>query len=596
MKMNRQPDILKAFGRIESLTHDLKRLEATLNDAAMWLPAASLKKQCEHAVHMISAIAERFERKLVVTIIGPSGSGKSTLLNALAGVDDLSAVGHERPTTGNLIVFSDESKDAHLLAEDLDDETIEIRFSVSAVLPEHVLLIDTPDTDSSANRKHIPILHNAISHSDMLICVFDAENPKRRDHVDFLAPFVRRFNGESLVGVMNKCDRLDEAELKKHILPDFTKYIQSAWQTPVDGMLCVSARTHLQNPDWDESVVPKHDFDQFEQLKSLVFDTISSAGYIVDRRLENARSLRDAVFSEVRRETAADTGALESARQQLRDADKDALMTAASAMQGDDSRQVVGVNVMVYQKLSQMWLGPVGWMIAVWARLLIFGTGIVSMFRFGRPFQQLFGMISALRRFKDSRSATEESYNTRRVDAALRNYRLATMKSWPDIAQSLVQGRFESTVRRIEDAMAGSEDFGENISAIWSEALDQEIERVTRKLSGLPLQILFNAPGVAILGYTGWLTVRGFLAGSYLSGDFFLHAFWVIAIVMLLSFFMLQLCIRLVANARRISARAFEKLKNQIDQVDGVIMNPVRSQLEVVLDLAERVVSVAPKS
>ena len=58
----------------------------------------------------------------------------------------------------------------------------------------------------------------------------------------------------------------------------------------------------------------------------------------------------------------------------------------------------------------------------------------------------------------------------------------------------------------------------------------------------------------------------------------------------------MQICIRLAANARRISARAFEKLKNQIDQVDGVIMNPVRSQLEVVLDLAERVVSEVPKS
>jgi hypothetical protein len=265
-------------------------------------------------------------------------------------------------------------------------------------------------------------------------------------------------------------------------------------------------------------------------------------------------------------------------------------------LQGDDSQQVVGVNVMVYQKLSQAWLGPVGWMIAIWARLLVFGTGIVSMFRFGRPFQQLFGMISALRHFKDSKSATAESYNSRRVDAAMQNYRLASMKSWPDIAATLVQGRFDSSVRRIEDAMAGSEDFAENMSAIWSQTLDQEIERVSRKLSGLVLQLFFNAPGVAILGYTGWLTVRGFLTGSYLTGGFFLHAFWVIAIVLLLSFFLLQMCIRLVANARRISTKAFEKLKNQIEAIDGVVVNPVRLQLETVLDMADRVVSDAQKS
>ena len=596
MKMNRQQDILKAFGRIERLKHDLNRLESTLEAAPLWLPAASLKKQCEQGVHMINGIAERFDRKLVVTLIGPSGSGKSTLLNALTGVDDLSEIGHQRPTTGSLIIFSDESKDARLLADDLSEQAVEIRSSAAAVLPEHVLLIDTPDTDSTANRKHIPILRKAISHSDMLICVFDAENPKRRDHIDFLAPFVQCFNGESLIGVMNKCDRLNEIELIEHILPDFKNYIQTAWLTPVDMVLCVSARTHLQEPDWDESAVPKHNFNQYNELRNLVFNTINSAGFIVERRMENARSLHDVIFSEVRRETVEDKDALESARHRLRDADKDALMTAASAMQDDDSRQVVGVNVMVYQKLSQMWLGPVGWMIAIWARRLIFGTGIVSMFRFGRPFQQLFGVISALRRFKDSKSATEESYNAERVDVALRNYRLATMKSWPDIANLLIQGRFDSTVRRIEDAMAGSEDFGDNLSAIWSQTLDQEIEQVTRKLSGLVLQLFFNAPGIAILGYTGWLTVRGFLSGNYLAGGFFLHAFWVIVIVMVLSFFLLQICIRLFASARRINAKAFEKLKKQIDQVESVITNPVRSQLDTVLNLTDSCVSGAPKS
>jgi predicted GTPase len=596
MKMNRQPNMLKAFGKIESLKHDLERLESTLDATPLWLPAASLKKQCGQAVHMINGIAERFDRKLVVSLIGPSGSGKSTLLNALAGVDDFSEVGHQRPTTGSLIIFSDESEDARLLARQIGSDEIEIRSSAAAVFPEHVILIDSPDTDSTANSKHIPILRNAISHSDMLICVFDAENPKRRDHVDFLAPFVQRFHGESLVGIINKCDRLDESELKDHILPDFTNYIRSAWNNPVDGVLCISARAHLHHPSWDESAVPKHNFDQFEELRKMVFDTINSAGYIVDRRMENARSLREYVFDEVNRETAKDKDALASARQQLGDAEKNALMTAAAAMPGDDSQQVVGVNVMVYQKLSQAWLGPVGWMIAIWARLLVFGTGIVSMFRFGRPFQQLFGMISALRHFKDSKSATAESYNSRRVDAAMQNYRLASMKSWPDIAATLVQGRFDSSVRRIEDAMAGSEDFAENMSAIWSQTLDQEIERVSRKLSGLVLQLFFNAPGVAILGYTGWLTVRGFLTGSYLTGGFFLHAFWVIAIVLLLSFFLLQMCIRLVANARRISTKAFEKLKNQIEAIDGVVVNPVRLQLETVLDMADRVVSDAQKS
>jgi hypothetical protein len=65
----------------------------------------------------------------------------------------------------------------------------------------------------------------------------------------------------------------------------------------------------------------------------------------------------------------------------------------------------------------------------------------------------------------------------------------------------------------------------------------------------------------------------------------------VIVIVMVLSFFLLQICVRLFANARRINAKAFENLKIQIDQVEGVITNPVRSQLETVLNLADRFTS-----
>jgi energy-coupling factor transporter ATP-binding protein EcfA2 len=586
MKIDRQADILKAYGKIEGIKHDLKLLESRLDAAPLWLPAASLKIQCNQAVRIIDSIADRFERKLVATIIGPSGSGKSTLFNALAGVDDLSAIGRRRPTTGNLIVFSDESEDAQPLAEALGSESVEIR-SGAGVLPEQVILIDTPDTDSAAHPKHAPILRAAIDHSDMLICVFDSENPKRRDHVDFLTPFVHRFHGESLVGVMNKCDRLDEQELKNHILPEFTGYLRSAWRNSVDRVLCISARRHLHDPQWDESAGPKHDFDQFGELKNLVFDTLGRSGYMVDRRVENARSLHDFVFTEVRREASRDRLSLERAVRQLRAAEQEAMMSAVSAMKGDDFRQPFGVNIMVYQKLSQMWVGPVGWMIAIWARLLIFGSGIISMFRFGRPFRQLFGMISALRHFKESKSAMAEPQKTQQVDAALRNYRLAVTQNWPDIAECLIKGRFAGPVRRIEDVLAGSDDVSEKLSDIWSETLDREIQRLTRKLSGFLVQLLFNAPGIAILGYTGWLTLRGFVAGNYFAGDFFLHAFWAISIVLLLSFFLLQVCIRLAAGGERITVRAFENMKKEADRVDGIIMNnPVKFQLETVLDLA----------
>ena len=585
MLPTRQTATLKALGKIEGFKNDLNMLRSTLADLSLWLPAIPLQKQCDEALRMVDSIAERFERKLVVTIVGPCGAGKSTLLNALAGIDDLSPAGHQRPTTGHVIIFSSDIQDAGQLVANLGSDSVEVKSSPAAELLEHVLIIDTPDTDSMAYRKHAALVREAVARSDMLLCVFDSENPKRKDHVDFMAPFIRRFNGESLVIVINKCDRQDETELKKRILPDFSAYIQAAWQTSVDGALCVSARRHLKDPQWDQTAGPKHDFDQFKELQNLIFDTINRASYVVDRRLENARSLRDFIFDEIGREVAGYNASLVTAKQKMREAEKRSFLEAVSAMKNDDSRQLFGIGLMVYQRLAQRWVGPLGWMIAIWARLLIFGTGMAALFRFGRPITQIMGMISAWRHFKESKSATSDAHNEERVGAGLRTYRLTTMSNWPDIAESLIGGGFNSAVRRVEDALPAGETVSEKLAGIWSGTLESEIERVSRRLSGILLQILFNLPAIGIIGYSGWITVKGFLWGEYLAGAFFLHALWSIGIILLLSFFIFQACVRLAAGPERVTTRAFEKMKRQADQLDMMTPNPVLVQLETVIEL-----------
>jgi hypothetical protein len=342
----------------------------------------------------------------------------------------------------------------------------------------------------------------------------------------------------------------------------------------------------LKDPDWDETVGPKHDFDEFEDLKQLVVHTINRAGFIVDRRLENAKRLRDFIFEEAVREVLKNKTVLVDAAGRITEAEKKALGNAVVGMQENATRQFMGLNVVVYQKLAQRWLGPMGWMIAVWARLLIFSSGIMAVFRFGRPLRQVIGTFSALRHSKDAKSAVEDPEKDQRMAAAFRNYRLVVLEHWPEIAKSLVQGGFDSSIRNVEDALSGTDGFQDRLASIWLEALDTEIERLTGKLSSLLLQIIFNIPAIGILGYCGWLTLQTFFSGSYLSGDFFMHAFWAIGIILFLSFFILQLCIRAAAGARRITGKAFEKLKSQLELLNEFNDNPLKSQLEAVLGLA----------
>ena len=582
---NRQAGSIKALGKIESYKNDVRMLHGVIDRAPLWSPGAALKKQCDEVLRMISDLEERFERKLVVTLIGPSGSGKSTLLNALAEVDDLSEAGNLRPTTRNIVVLGRGKNDADQLRSQLGMESVEMRSSYAAEPLEHVLLIDTPDTDSTEQKKHIPMVHKAIALSDVLICVFDSENPKRRDHVDFLAPYVRMFAGDSLVVVINKCDRQDENELKEKIVPEFSAFIKAAWERPAQAILSISARQHLRDPSWDSTARPKHGFDQFEELQNMIFGTFNRPDYVVDRRLENAESLRDYVFEETKSEVEKDLDKLGAAKENVTTAERRAIKDALLAFRNDNSRQFLGVNVLLYQKLAHRWMGPVGWLIAIWARILIFGTGIVAMFRFGNPLRQLLGMISSFRHFRESRVALDETVRSDRVDAAMRDYKLAILREWPDIAESLVKGRFNQSVRRIEGVLPDRGILNGDLTSLWSDSLDNTIEKASQTLSGFLLQLIFNLPVIGILGHVGWITARNYFTGNYLSADFFLHAFLTIGITMVLSFFVFQGCVRLAAGSERITRKAFESVKHQVEQFQPISMNPVGEQIDAVLSL-----------
>lgn len=573
--LEHQTAVLKAVGRIEGLRAEIELLKDRLASVPLWRPAAGLGRQCDEALAMIRRISMRLERSLVVTVIGPSGSGKSTLVNALAGGDEVSPSGRRRPTTGRLIVLGAGGEDAAELAHDLGGDSVEILAVPAASFPAGLCLIDTPDTDSTAFPRHRAALERVIVQSDVLVCVFDAENPKRRDHADFLAPFVQRFDGESLIAVLNKCDRLDADELRTRILPDFREYIRSAWKGAVDRVLCLSARRHIREPGWDPSAPPRHDFDQFDALRDGVSGAAGRGRLVTDRRVENARQLHAVVLGEAGRELAADRETLSAARQTLGRMQTDAMMAAAAAVRDHESMSTGRLGATVYQRLCMRWIGPVGWMLAVWTRLMAIGSSIAAMLRFGR---------SADTPFSGRRS--NRSASTDVLAAALRRYRLTMVAGWPEVAEQLVRGRFDATVRNLDTAAASAARFEDQLASLWDRAIDQEVDAVTRRLGEAWLQALINAPVLGILGYIGWVTVQTFFSADYLSGDYFLHAFWVVAIALMLSFFALQAIVRMTASPERITKRAFDRLQKEVADLDGLAGHPLQTQLEAVLHLA----------
>jgi hypothetical protein len=169
----------------------------------------------------------------------------------------------------------------------------------------------------------------------------------------------------------------------------------------------------------------------------------------------------------------------------------------------------------------------------------------------------------------------------------LQRYRRELLAGWPEVAELLVRGRFDAAVRSLDTPLASADRFEKQLAGRWEAAIDQAVEHATRRLAGVGLQFLMNAPVLGILGYVGWSTVRTFFSADYLGGDYFVHAFWVIAIALLLSFFALQALIRLTAGPERILAAAFDRLQQEMAEPELPAQGPLHGQLDAVLGLAE---------
>ena len=581
----RQQSLIRALGKIEEYKYDIRTLSAAVDRAPLWRPGAGLKKQYDQSLSIIEDLEQRFDRQLVATIIGPCGSGKSTLLNALSGTDDLSISGIDRPTTRKVVVFCRKTQDADFIQRKLGTENAEIRSSRTAKNLENVILVDTPDTDSVEQQAHIPIVQDAVALSDILICVFNGENPKTRDYVDFFAPYVQRFDGESLVCVLNRCDRLDERELKENIVPEFSDYLQTAWEKPFHRILCISARRNLRNPGWIKGAEPRHDYDQFDDLRKMVFGTFGRIGFVVDRRMGNAESLRDYVGLET-------LGEVENVREKLADAwnaiqaaENSGLTEAAASLKNDGPHSIQNINALLYQKLSGRWMGPVGWLVAIWARLLVFAGGIMAAVRYGRPFRGVLDTARSLKNFKERSAVNEPLSGDQPPDAAQRNYRFIAMQHWPDIAETLIECRFDPSVRNIENALPKDDTLNAELFTIWRQGLDSAIESSSRKLSGWMVQLIFNLPPIGILAHVGWTTAKEYFNGNYLPSNYFLHAGITIVIALFLSFFVYQTLIRLIGGSERIVETALETAMGHVAHLHPLTQSQVAGQVQAVIQL-----------
>src|SRR5690554_1664911 len=139
---------------IAAILHAFKQL--TAYDGA-WLGLKEHLPRLREQIAELRQREDRLEDALIIGIVGGTGVGKSTLLNALAG-DEIAQTSEMRPCTQTPTIYHP----AGMKLDFLEGKKV----SRSAL--EHLVLIDTPDTDSIVT-EHRAVAERILAQCDLVL-------------------------------------------------------------------------------------------------------------------------------------------------------------------------------------------------------------------------------------------------------------------------------------------------------------------------------------------------------------------------------------------------------------------------------------------
>lgn len=519
----------------------VQRLKDELSACPHWPMAKELSAVLDETLRDIDALEEKLETKAVVAVVGGSGTGKSSLVNALCGRRDAVKSGPTRPTTRKAAAVVRSVGDADAVMRSLDRDDLDVVPVPDTGLPG-AILVDSPDTDSGECESYSEVLDKVLNFADVLVCVFDASNPKRRDNLDRLAHFVAKFPDRHIIIVLNRSDVIDPVRLRDEVVPDFRAHLERCWPGSFDRVFCTATPP-------DGSPTPQAEF--VNDLASLRDFIESAAGTsFFDERAARADMLRrnaeEGIRDAIRRQ-----GDWEGLAGDIREFDGKVSRLAADRYSDVELNGGSGdsADTALLCAVEPRWWGPVGLYLGLSRRFRHF---VETPFRLSDLILPI-ALIRRLKAFFAKEGADESDEDD------------ADARQGGEVVLAGVEGRIIPEYATLADRMV--HEFGMDVELLdhraaldlsalsgalrdaWRTAREAEVKLSARRCSGAFFQLLLNMFFFVPAGYVAYIIGHAFWRENYLPGTFYRHGAVLLLLVWLLASWIVQWRLKVAARA-----------------------------------------------